>query len=85
MTRIRAKDKQMMEEQAQAQLEMMNAKIMEAAEHQHVSVAAACKKTKPVKGVKKAPQQTKWVKKGEKPVEKVVVAFQPKYEEVSVV
>lgn len=43
ITKIRAKDQQALEEQAEAQAEIMNAKIMEAAEHQHIAIAAACR------------------------------------------
>ena len=80
---MRAKDLQVMDEQAEAKVEMMNAKIMEAAAHQHVAVAAACRIPKGKgKTGKKPPQQQKWVKKVEK-IEEVV--FKPKIESVNVV
>jgi Tfp pilus assembly protein PilZ len=52
------------DEQAQAEADLMNAKILEAAQKQHISATAVFRVPKGKKGPKK-PQQ-KWVKKGEK-------------------
>lgn len=58
------KSKPISEEQLQEKAELMNAKILEAAERQHVSSAATIRMQKKQPKGKKQPQG-KWVKKGE--------------------